>query len=146
MKDFIRRMLARFGMFWLISIVTGLIILLACSIEYVSYQAMGISIRPAGWLMLIMMPPLLASPLLYVMLNQFRQLDAEHQRLLATQTELQLALAEVKELRGMLSMCAGCKKVRDTDEQWMHVDVYLRDNTHAEISHGLCPECIQDYD
>ncbi len=132
-------------MCWFVFAVTALIILLACVIECVSYWSLGVSIRPEGWLMLIVMPLIFAPPLLYIMLNQFRALDAEHERLLVTQQELQSTLDEVKELRGILPMCAGCKKVRDADEKWMHVDVYLRDHTYADISHGLCLDCASLY-
>jgi len=142
MKGFIRHALLKLGMWGLITVVTVLIILLASVVEYLSYLNMGVTTRAEGWLMLIAMPLIFAPPLLYIMLNQFRELDVEHERLFMVQQELQSALDEVKELRGMLAMCAGCKKVRDADESWIHIDVYLRDNTRAEISHGLCPDCL----
>jgi len=145
MRNFITQSLAKLGMFGLIALVTGLIVFLAAVIEYVSYWSLGTSTRPEGWLMLVVMPIIFAPPLLYVMLNQFRQLDERQQQLLSMHAELQLALGEVKELRGMLSMCAGCKKVRDINNQWVHIDVYLKHNTHADISHGLCPNCADAY-
>jgi integral membrane sensor domain MASE1 len=50
------------------------------------------------------------------------------------------ALAQVKRLRGMLSMCAWCKRIRD-DSDWRPVDTYIRRHTDAEITHSLCPDC-----
>lgn len=53
------------------------------------------------------------------------------------------ALTEVKTLRGIVPICAACKKIRDDQGYWQQVDVYLRDRTEADFSHGLCPECIK---
>ncbi len=55
--------------------------------------------------------------------------------------ELQKALVEIKELRGILPMCAWCHKIRDDDNYWQQVDEYLSSHTLAEISHGICPDC-----
>jgi len=143
LKNFIRGVLAGLGMFWLIVLVTVLIILLCSIIEFITFQFMHVPMRTAGWLMLIVLPPIVAPPMLYVMLKQFRDLDEGHKKLFASQHQLQVALAEVKELRGMLAMCAGCKKVRDEDGMWVHVDMYLKKHTKAEISHGLCTDCVR---
>ena len=51
------------------------------------------------------------------------------------------ALAQVKTLKGMLPICASCKKSRDDQGYWHQVDVYLRDHSEAELSHGICPDC-----
>lgn len=55
--------------------------------------------------------------------------------------ELQHTLAEVRELKGMLPICAWCKKVRDDEGYWLQVDTYLHDHTKATLTHGICPEC-----
>ena len=55
--------------------------------------------------------------------------------------ELQEALASVKQLSGMLPICASCKKIRDDKGYWNQVEVYIRDHSEAEFSHGICPEC-----
>jgi DNA-binding response OmpR family regulator len=57
--------------------------------------------------------------------------------------ELLLALAEIKTLRGIVPICASCKKIRDDAGFWQQVDVYVRDHTEAEFSHGICPECMK---
>lgn len=58
--------------------------------------------------------------------------------------ELQRALNEVKTLRGIVPICAKCKKIRDDDGYWSQVDEYVRDHTEAEFSHGLCPDCAAE--
>ena len=57
--------------------------------------------------------------------------------------ELQRALNEIKTLRGIVPICASCKKIRDDAGFWQQVDVYVRDHSEAEFSHGICPECMK---
>lgn len=57
--------------------------------------------------------------------------------------ELQQALAEIKTLRGIVPICAGCKNIRDDKGYWNQVEVYVHNHTEAEFSHSLCPECVK---
>ena len=56
---------------------------------------------------------------------------------------LEAALAEVRTLRGLLCICAWCKRVRDETEGWESVEAYVQSRTHASFSHGICPECLR---
>ena len=56
-------------------------------------------------------------------------------------SELQASLAKVKLLRGLLPICASCKKIRDDTGYWNQVETYVADHSEAEFSHGICPEC-----
>ena len=56
--------------------------------------------------------------------------------------ELEQALANVKQLRGLLPMCSYCKKIRVDDKYWQQLEGYLTDHSDAEFSHGICPECF----
>jgi two-component system, response regulator PdtaR len=56
---------------------------------------------------------------------------------------LRLALAEVKELRGILPICASCKKIRDDKGYWQQIETYISDHSEAEFSHGICPACAE---
>ena len=58
--------------------------------------------------------------------------------------DLQAALAKIKTLSGIIPICAKCKKIRDDKGYWNQVEVYIRDHTEAEFSHGLCPECVAE--
>lgn len=64
----------------------------------------------------------------------------ERQKLL---TEIQQTLREIKTLRGLLPICAGCKKIRDDKGYWTQIEVYVSQHSEAEFSHGLCPDCVQ---
>ncbi len=58
--------------------------------------------------------------------------------------QLQKALEEVKQLRGIIPICARCKKVRNDNGFWMQVEHYISEHSSAEFSHGLCPHCMQE--
>jgi PAS domain S-box-containing protein len=60
-------------------------------------------------------------------------------------TELQDAMSSIKTLRGLIPICASCKKVRNDDGYWQQVEVYVRDHSEADFSHGLCPECAKKF-
>jgi PAS domain S-box-containing protein len=55
--------------------------------------------------------------------------------------ELQEALAKVKQLSGLLPICASCKKVREDNGYWTQIEAYVRDHSEAEFSHCICPAC-----
>lgn len=57
--------------------------------------------------------------------------------------ELQKALGEVKQLSGILPICASCKKIRDDQGYWEQIESYIRDHSEAQFSHGICPECVK---
>jgi AmiR/NasT family two-component response regulator len=59
--------------------------------------------------------------------------------------ELQTALDNVKVLKGLIPICAGCKKVRDDRGFWQQVERYISEHSDAKFSHGLCPECVKEY-
>jgi PAS domain-containing protein len=66
----------------------------------------------------------------------------ERERLIA---ELQQALANVRTLHGLIPICASCKRIRDDQGYWRQLEVYIRDHSEADFSHGLCPECAEKY-
>jgi hypothetical protein len=59
-------------------------------------------------------------------------------------SHLEQALAEIKTLRGLLCICAWCKRIRNEDQGWQAVESYVQDHSHAEFSHGICDRCIQE--
>ncbi len=64
--------------------------------------------------------------------------------LLTKCTELSSALEHIKTLRGILPICAQCKKIRDDQGYWSQVEEYVAMHTEAEFTHGICPKCAQD--
>jgi len=59
--------------------------------------------------------------------------------------ELQYALDHVKTLRGLIPICAHCKKVRDDEGFWKQVEGYISAHSDAEFTHGVCPDCAEKY-
>lgn len=51
------------------------------------------------------------------------------------------AMEEIRVLRGVLPICAGCKKIRDDRGEWTQIESYIRARSEAEFSHGICPDC-----
>ncbi|MCE3224044.1 MAG: putative sensor protein [Nitrospira sp.] len=75
-------------------------------------------------------------------ITQQKEAEDERSRLLA---ELQDALANVKRLEGLLSVCASCKKIRDGQGEWVPIEVYISEHSDAVFSHGYCPLCAQSF-
>jgi tyrosine-protein phosphatase YwqE len=66
----------------------------------------------------------------------------ELQRSLANHVkELQEALSQVKQLQGILPICAHCKKIRDDQNSWQKVEEYVSEHSEAQFSHSICPDC-----
>jgi DNA-binding response OmpR family regulator len=66
---------------------------------------------------------------------------ALQQRLAERVAELQTALSNVKQLRGLLPICSYCKRIRGDDQYWQQVEGYVAEHSDAQFSHGICPTC-----
>jgi PAS domain S-box-containing protein len=69
-----------------------------------------------------------------------KQAEEERERLILELTD---ALSKIKTLSGLLPICASCKKIRNDKGYWEQIEMYIRDHSEAEFSHGLCPECTE---
>jgi hypothetical protein len=57
--------------------------------------------------------------------------------------KLSQSLREIKTLRGLLPICASCKKIRNDDGAWEVIESYLKERAEVEFSHGICPDCVR---
>lgn len=57
--------------------------------------------------------------------------------------ELTEALDSIKTLKGLLPICASCKKIRDDKGSWVHIENYIKLHSEAEFTHGICEECAK---
>ncbi len=73
-------------------------------------------------------------------ITDYKSVAAERENIIL---QLQKALLEVKKLSGLLPICSCCKKIRNDEGYWEQLEVYIRDRTEAEFSHGICPECAK---
>ena len=60
----------------------------------------------------------------------------------ARNEELSMALGNVKQLSGLLPICASCKKIRDDKGYWNQLEQYISDHSEVGFSHGICPDCV----
>ena len=74
-------------------------------------------------------------------ISKQREVENEREKLI---TELKDALSKVKQLSGLLPICAGCKKIRDDTGYWNQIESYIHAHSEAEFSHGLCPQCAKE--
>ncbi|MBK8791140.1 MAG: hypothetical protein IPO28_13585 [Holophagaceae bacterium] len=58
--------------------------------------------------------------------------------------ELRASLANIRTLRGLIPICAHCKRVRDDAGFWQQVEAYVRERSEAKFSHSICPSCMVD--
>ncbi|MBD3226086.1 MAG: tetratricopeptide repeat protein [Caldithrix sp.] len=56
--------------------------------------------------------------------------------------DLQSALNDVRQLRELLPICSNCKKIRDDQGYWNHVEEYIAHNAGIKFSHSICPDCM----
>jgi CheY-like chemotaxis protein len=66
-------------------------------------------------------------------------------KLTAANAELTEALANVKELSGLVPICGDCKKIRTDQDYWQSVEQYIAEHTNARFTHGICPACFEKY-
>ena len=57
-------------------------------------------------------------------------------------SELEEALAHVKQLQGIVPICSWCKKIRDDSDFWSSVEEYVTTHSEVQFSHSICPECM----
>jgi|GEM_PF-1856100 len=70
---------------------------------------------------------------------QRKQLQKEKQKVIEA---LEIALDEIKTLKGIVPICAKCKKIRDEKGHWNTLESYIEKHSDASFSHGVCPECL----
>lgn len=59
--------------------------------------------------------------------------------------KLQKALAEIRQLSGLLPICSHCKNIRDDIGKWVQIDEYIASKTEAEFTHSICPHCLKKH-
>ena len=77
-------------------------------------------------------------------LRYARQIRNQERETAAANAALRRTLEEVKQLRGLVPICAACKKIRDDSGFWHQVETYISLHTDAQFSHGICPKCAKE--
>lgn len=50
---------------------------------------------------------------------------------------------ELKILKGILPICASCRKIRTEDGNYQALDQYISERSDTRFSHGICPNCAR---
>lgn len=53
-------------------------------------------------------------------------------------------ISEIRQLRGILRICANCHKINDEEHNWVNMETYVSNHSDAEFSHGLCESCAEE--
>ena len=75
-------------------------------------------------------------------IEERKQTESKKEQLVV---ELKKNLDEIKTLRGILPLCSYCKKIRNDKGYWEQVDVYIYQHSNADISHSICPNCMEEH-
>jgi PAS domain S-box-containing protein len=76
----------------------------------------------------------------YFDVTNLKNYALERERLAA---QLQRALEDVKLLRGLVSICASCKRIFNEAGAWQQMESYIQSHSEMKFTHGLCPDCMQ---
>ena len=80
-----------------------------------------------------------------IVLSVARDVTQRHQQEQARNSllkELQIALGKIKTLRGLIPICANCKKIRNDNGFWQQVEEYVAEHTEADFTFGICEDCM----
>jgi len=81
---------------------------------------------------------LVAMAVIWIIVSVSRsRLTAEAARLSAS--------AEIKVLKGLLPICAACKRIRSQTNQWHNLESFITDHSEAIFTHTYCPACVEKY-
>ncbi len=73
-------------------------------------------------------------------ISRTKELEQEREQLLLAYED---ALNNIKTLKGLMPICASCKRIRDDKGYWNQIESYIQEHSDAEFSHGICPECAK---
>lgn len=69
----------------------------------------------------------------------------EHDKLMIEKQNIEKALRQIKTLSGLIPICSICKKIRNDQGYWQQVEIYVMENSEADFSHGMCPDCFSEF-
>lgn len=90
--------------------------------------------------------------------NKIQQLSLERSRIIHLSLIISILIAiviilfviflyhkqkQIKTLKGLIPICANCKKIRDDQGYYQHIESYLSEHSDVNFSHGICPDCMK---
>ena len=136
-------LMRKYGLFYTTALISGGCIIVSVLIVAIAGKLTEQPNFDFTVIMAIICPSLIAPPVVYFYTKLALQLDKSRLQLEQTHNKLQLAFSEVKTLSGLLPICSSCKKIRDDKGYWNQIELFIRDRSEAEFSHGICPDCAK---
>ncbi len=78
-------------------------------------------------------------------IRRWQEIQASKIELSEQNTKLQSAIKEIKQLKGIIPICASCKKIRNDTGFWEQLEEYVGHHSNAKFSHSMCPECLDKF-
>lgn len=128
-----------------VTIVTVLVSLLITELILIAESGWD---HPLTWQQFVLptvVPLIVAPPGAYLTLGLAEKLIESEDTNRRLVNDLQSALDDIRNLSGLLPICAGCKDIRDDDGDWHTIEHYVAERSDATFSHGLCPKCAKTY-
>ncbi|NQX49107.1 hypothetical protein HQN87_27660 [Paenibacillus tritici] len=47
-------------------------------------------------------------------------------------------------IRQLVPICASCKSIRSTQEEWIRIERFLQQQLSLQFTHDICPACIRE--
>lgn len=145
MYKLLNRLMDRFGIILSSMILTVGIVLLSEAVTIAYAALIGTHVSNTALILATLVPSVLCPPVYYVILSMLTKLRRSERERGQVIEELELALAGVKQLSGMLPICSHCKKIRDDEGYWKQIEVYIATHSEMLFSHGICPDCAKKY-
>ncbi len=54
-------------------------------------------------------------------------------------------ITSISTLKSLIPICMKCKNVRQDEEYWETLEQYVHDHMGVDFSHGLCPNCADQF-
>jgi hypothetical protein len=54
-------------------------------------------------------------------------------------------ITEISTLKSIIPMCMKCRKIRNDEQYWQSVEQYFHEHIGVDFSHGICPECVDEF-
>lgn len=83
------------------------------------------------------------SPDIEELLMQLKKIVEAHFSLAKQAVDLKEQMNEIRELKGIIPICANCKDIRNDQGYWQKVESYIKEHSDADFSHGICPVCAK---
>ncbi|MDH3973234.1 MAG: response regulator [Deltaproteobacteria bacterium] len=82
---------------------------------------------------------------LMVRVRSVIKLKEEMDKRKTRERELEKALSDIKVLSGLIPICSHCKKMRNDEGYWQHLEKFIAERSNANFTHGICNECLKKF-